>query len=1542
MILMRGRSGLLFLLGLLFFLPLPAQIGQVRFQQLTVADGLSDQYINCVFQDSRGFLWIGTANGLNRYNGYEFTVFEYNPGDSQSLSSNWVRVIEEGQEGHLWVGTEKGLNRWDPRTGKFRRFLHEEDNSNSIGHDHIFALHCDAQGSLWVGTKAPGLYRYSPDTGAFEYYRYSSDSLSSDDAVKSILEDEQGWLWLGTWNNGLYHFNPATGESVHYTHKPGQPGSLSNNAAWALHQDNPNRLWIGTYGGGLNRLDIPSGVFTAYQHGSNDPESLSHDAAWALCPGPQGRLWIGANGGGLNLFDPEAGTFQHFRYEPGNPSSISNDAVRAVYQGQDGLLWAGTNNGLNYFSSRAGQFHLYQQVTEPYNGLSSNAVWSIHQYQPGSLWVGTFNGAVHRLDLSTGQFEAFAYDEETDRRDNKSPVYSLQGSREGGLWVGTFGDGLHYLPLGQGAPLHFRNEEKDTSSLSSNAILSLFEDANGVLWVGAYNGLNRLDNTRKQFRHYSHGLRGANGQGDDAVWDIAESKDGYLWLATSGGLKRFDRNKEAFRQYLHDPSNAKSLSYNAVRSVYEDSRGWIWAGTRNGLNRLIPGEETFATYSVRDGLPSNAIYGILEDETGRIWISTTKGLSCLDPDTGRFRNFDANDGLQGSSFNVGAYCKSPFSDILFFGGDNGFNAFHPKDIRVDSLPPPVVITTVLAFRPGEQEPSRLIRTVSGEKALRFSHRDNIITFEFAALSFSKPDKNRYAYQLEGLNDHWVPLGGERKITFTNLAPGAYTFRVKGSNGDGVWNEEGAAAPFLIVPPWWWNSLSQGLYLLALAGLLWLIYRWRTRAQRRKIRWQQKELAREKQVSERLRQIDRLKDQFLANTSHELRTPLQGIIGLSEGLYHRIEDRESREDLSMVISSGKRLNSLVNDILDFSKLKNFDLELNLKAVELHVLAEVVLRNNRPLIRGKTLQLINAVPDGLPTAQGDENRLQQILYNLLGNAIKFTEKGHVRIGARQKEEAGMQMLEVFVEDTGIGIPEDKREVIFQEFEQGDGSATREFSGTGLGLSISKRLVELHGGSLWVESEVGQGSVFFFTLPVSGEQASSSLSNRPVAGLNPATAAVVETANGKGEERPTRFHHGVGNEEDRIRILVVDDEPVNQQVLKNHLSSGFYELVQAMNGEEAMRHLESSAPFDLVLLDVMMPRMSGYEVCRKIREKHLASELPVIMVTAKNQVEDLVQGLSLGANDYLAKPFSREEFLARIQTHIDLHRIFDVTERFIPNEFLRTLGRERITEVELGDFAQREVTVFFSDIRDYTGLAERMTPEENYRFVNAFNGRMGPIIQKNQGFVNQYLGDAIMAIFTENPADALKAAVEMQQDLHKYNAERHKKGRAPIRIGVGLHSGSLIMGIIGDRKRMDAATISDTVNTASRIESLTKHYGASILLSEDSLDKITDKEAFHLRFLGQVLMKGKREAIGLYECFGGDSSQLLERKLATLSQFREGQNHYLSGNFQEAMKAFEEVLRANPDDATTQLFLNRIAHYLTHGTPEGWTGVELMEEK
>ncbi len=689
---------------------------------------------------------------------------------------------------------------------------------------------------------------------------------------------------------------------------------------------------------------------------------------------------------------------------------------------------------------------------------------------------------------------------------------------------------------------------------------------------------------------------------------------------------------------------------------------------------------------------------------------------------------------------------------------------------------------------------------------------------------------------------------------------------------------------------------------------------------------------EKERVKELQKIDELKDEFLANTSHELRTPLNGIIGLSESLKDGAAGELSSkaiENLDMIVNSGKRLSNLVNDILDFSKLKNKDLALSLQPIDLYSVTDLVLKVSEFLATGKALRLINSIPKDISLVEADENRLEQILYNLIGNAIKFTETGKVEVNALESD----GMLSISITDTGIGIPEEKFESIFQSFEQTDGSTVREYGGTGLGLSVTKQLVELHGGTILVNSEINKGSTFTFTLPISKKNRKEF--DATITGKLSQRVQKIDDSNELIQETISKENNV------SIRILIVDDMVVNRRVLDNHLTLAGYDIVEASNGKEALKLIETEN-FDLVLLDIMMPNMSGYEVCEKIREQYLTSELPVVLLTAKNRVNDLVMGFNVGANDYLTKPFSKNELLSRIKTHLNLNGIHKATSRFVPSEFLKSVGRDAITDVVLGDHIQKKVTVLFTDIRDYTSLSESMTPEQNFKFVNAYVGRMGPLIQNNHGFVNQYLGDGIMALFPQDASDALKASIDMQKTIQDYNVKRIEEGYKPIHVGMGLHTGDLVMGIIGDLYRNDTAIIADTVNTASRMEGVTKYYGANIIVSEASLNTIENKQDYNFRYLGKVKVKGKNNTIAIYECFDGDTTESVRLKTKTLKHFEKGLNHFYNKEFPKASAAFDTVLTKNPDDLVAKYFITKSAEYTISGTPENWNMVNTMKAK
>ncbi len=702
-------------------------------------------------------------------------------------------------------------------------------------------------------------------------------------------------------------------------------------------------------------------------------------------------------------------------------------------------------------------------------------------------------------------------------------------------------------------------------------------------------------------------------------------------------------------------------------------------------------------------------------------------------------------------------------------------------------------------------------------------------------------------------------------------------------------------------------------------------------------------------NEQLQRLDEIKDEFLANTSHELRTPLNGMIGIAESMIDGATGELSelqKQNLLLVAQSGHRLANLVNDILDFSKLQHNSIELQLKPVELRAIAEVVLTLSQSLIKGKNLRLINRIPQEFPAAFADENRLQQILYNLVGNGIKFSESGTVEVSAtlqavnNQQPTTNNQIM-ITVADTGIGIPEHHLDRIFESFEQGDGSTAREYGGTGLGLAVTKQLVELHGGKIWVESTVGKGSRFTFTLAIApgsvemvpppvalDEDSSSSWEKSATPNEAIEKVAVSLVSSPEKTDLPQKTHPILIDQPDpelpdleKFKVLIVDDEPVNLQVLVNYLSLQNYSITQASNGQEALNLVANGFKPDLILLDVMMPKMTGYEVCKKLREHFSASELPVLMLTAKNQVSDMVEGFDNGANDYLSKPISKNELIARIKTHMKLAKINLAYGRFVPHEFLRLLHKESILDVKLGDQSKREMSILFSDIRDFTSMSELMTPEETFQFINDYLSCLEPAIVEHGGFIDKYIGDAIMALFSQSADDAVKAGISMLTRLQEYNQNRIQAGKMPIKIGVGINTGDLMLGTVGGKDRMDGTVISDAVNLASRLEGLTKNYRVPLLISHQTFLKLENPNDYAIRLIDRVQVKGKSEMVTVFEVFDADPPKIKAAKLLTQSAFEQAIFLYNQQQYREAAELLEDCLSKNPGDQGIELYLERI---------------------
>ncbi len=1270
-----------FAAGVLPILAQPLAAENLRCKHLTVEDGLAHTMVWKVHQDRLGFIWLATATELQRWDGHSFKSYKNDPDDPGSLSANSVLEIHEDPRGVLWLGTRGGgLNRYDRTQERFVQYRHDPDDPASLSADTIWGLTTDRAGSLWVGTTA-GLDRLDAG-GAFAHYRHDPtdpDSLSPG-WVYAIAEDRQGDLWIAT-HGGLDRLTARRGEGafIHYRHDPGDPESLGHDSVLAILEDRDGDLWVGT-SAGLDRFDR-SGRFERIVHRDAAPGSLSPETVTAIVEDPEGDLWIAHLGGGLSRLaaDRAAGRqLVRYRHDPGDAHGLSSDQLYDLEVDGTGSLWIAGREGLDVFDRRRERFTVYRRG---FAGMAGHQVWAIAEDRSGVLWIGTEDGGLAGFDRARQTAV-----ETADLTGISAQAVLEDRHRE--LWVGTATRGLLRLDRDRRLVATYQPDPRDPGSLAGAYVRQLLEDRQGRLWVGGQKPLQRFSRGPGQERFVTPGSATDDRSGA-GIYDLYEDRSGDLWIATTEGLERYDEAADAFVRYRHDPRDRNSLSSNVIHALLEDASGVFWIGTSAGLNRWHPERGEFRHFRERDGLPSDSVVGVQQDQAGRLWLATAAGISRFDPRSQSFRNYDAADGLHDTELFIGADHQNGRGE-LFFGGTRGLTSFFPDRIEDDSEPPAVVLTELrLAGEPARlrhlDPQSPLRRTITDTRELVLDHGQKAFSLEFAALHFANPRKNRYAYRLEGFDQGWSPTDARRPVArYTNLDAGRYLFRVKASNPDGVWNEDGATLRITVLPPPWRTWWAYTLYGLALATAV-VAY---VRSHRRELRRERQAAAHERAMSDRLREVDRLKDEFLANTSHELRTPLYGITGLAESLIDGAAGElpaAARTDLAMLVHSGRRLTALVDDILDFSKLKHQSLELDLRPVDLHALVDVVLTLSRPIAGSKPLRLVNAVAQDLPAALADENRLQQILHNLVGNAVKFTEAGEVEVSAAVRLAEGpaagepLEKMVVSVRDTGIGIPQAQQERIFQAFAQADASIEREFGGTGLGLAVTRQLIDLHGGHLCVESVLGEGSTFVFDLEIAGDSAEARQDARAsiprvarMAGTR--MAAAGNAAAPSDEKSVVRELAPSVVPGDRASVMVVDDEPVIRQVVSHQLTAHGFRVIPAAGGPEALRLLGERS-IDLVILDVMMPRMSGFEVCRKLREDHALEELPVIFLTARNRAEDLVVGLAAGANDYLPKPVSKSELLARVQTHVALLRVNRQLVGMVSERTSQLAERERL---------------------------------------------------------------------------------------------------------------------------------------------------------------------------------------------------------------------------------------------------------------------------
>lgn len=885
-----------------------------RIARVALEQGLSNTAVWSVLRDSQGFMWFGTLDGLARYDGYKLQFFTSSLADPTSLSENKIRTLYEDRAGNLWIGTwSGGLNRFDRKTETFTRYLNAPEKSDSLSNNSAFAIYEDKAGALWIGTRGGGLNRFEAATGGFSHYRHAPEQPASlgNDNIFAILPDDDSGLWLAT-DGGLDHFDPATGTFRHYRHNADDPASLSSDAARVLYEDKSGSLWVGTLGGGLDRFDRQSESFTHFRNREGDPHSLSSDLVLSIQQDGSGALWVGTVGGGVNRLNVDTGRFLQFEPNDTDPDALAPRDIYAIEENA-GLLWFGTDNGVSMLNLAAKPFQGMKHDPDDSNSLADNEINSIYAESDHVLWVATANTGLNRIDRETGKVTHYRHDPADPNSIGSDEVWSIAPARGGGLWLAHYGGGLDKFNPNAGRATHYRHDPDDPTSLASDLATSVREDASGIVWIGTWDaGLERFDPTSASFTHFPHDQGDPNSLSDNSVLSISEDRNGTLWVGTvSGGVNRFDAATATFTRYQADGNKPGGLASNSVNGVYLDRAGTFWVATwGGGFARLNPATGAAVNYGRSSGLPSDSVYAILEDGHGRLWLSTSNGLSRFDPRTETFRNYDQYDGLPSNSFEASVAAQGPNGEMLF-GTSSGLVAFYPDQIQDDLSVPPVVITDfLLANKPvAIGEDSVLRQAIEVTDKLALSYEDRVVSFEFAALSYATPQKNRYRYMLEGFDTEWVEVGSDRRlVTYTNLDPGDYVFRVLGSNADGIWNTVGATLPLTITPPWWqalWFRASALVLILGAVagGLAWQQYQ----AQVQQRRLEAMVVERTRELQDARHQISTLFDNsplgiIVTQLSGEIlavNRAIQRITGYTEGellelnvrsLYARVEQR----------------------------------------------------------------------------------------------------------------------------------------------------------------------------------------------------------------------------------------------------------------------------------------------------------------------------------------------------------------------------------------------------------------------------------------------------------------------------------------------------------------------------------------------------------------------------------------------------------------------------------------------------------------------------
>ena len=1189
-----------------FFITIFCQAQSVEehyyFKNLSIRNGLSQNTVNAILQDRKGFMWLGTKDGLNRYDGLSFRKFKHDAANPRSIGNSFITSLYEDFNGNIWVGTDAGVYIYYPEKEAFEEFDCQSLEKTRIERS-VSMIAGDKQGRVWIAVEAQGMFCYDARQKLLRNYPLSEISSN----IKCFTFDSGGTLWLGFYGDGLYYSK----DNLATVHPYGSPEDgkreFEGGVITKIVQGNYNCLYIGSVKEGVSELNLTSGQVRNLLAIDESGESIF---CRDLLPYSDNELWIGTESG-IYIYNLRTAQFIHLRASLYDSYSLSDNAIYALYKDREEGLWIGSYfGGVDYYPRQYTYFAKYYPKNIA-NSLHGKRVREFCRADDGTLWIGTEDGGLNHFNPKTKEFHFF----EPSAGFTNIHGLCMDGSH---LWVGTFSKGLRVIDTRTGVVLRTYTEGHTPHSLNDNSIFSICRTSAGEIYLGTLFGLLRYNRTQDNFDCIPE----LNGK---FVYDIKEDSYGNLWLATyANGAYCYDVSARRWKNYVFDAEDEKSLPYDKVLSVFEDSYRQIWLTTQGGGFCLFhPDTETFTRYGLKDGLPNDVVYQIVEDDDRFLWLTTNNGLVRFDPKTMEMKVFSTANGLPTNQFNYRSGFKDEAGNI-YLGSINGFVAFDPRTFAENRQVPAVAITDFLLFNKevsvGETD-SPLKSSITFSDKVVLTADQNSFSFRIAALSYQAPRMNKLMYKLEGFDEGWLTIGESPLVTYSNLGYGDYVFKVKASNSDGVWNEQETSLHLSILPPFYLSGWAYCFYVLFFMGCLVCVIFYFKRRNYRKQHRQMEMLEQEKE-----REVYHAKIDFFTNVAHEIRTPLTLIKGPLENIILKKEvDSETKEDLYIMKQNTERLLNLTNQLLDFRKTETRGFRLNFTECDVvAVLRETYFRFTS-LAKQKGLDFILELPQECFMADVNQEALTKIISNLLNNGVKYAST-YLRISLETDE----KVFHIRTFNDGEMIPDTMKEEIFKPFVRLD-KEDEVTTGTGIGLALSRSLAELHQGSLMMEKGE-EVNCFCLTLPVN-QDSTITLSAENV-------SQVEENSCGwEQEETDTK--------EKKPMILVVEDNPDMLAFIRKQLTTE-YSVLTAMNGIEALAVLDNHY-VNLVVSDVMMPQMDGFELCKTIKSDLSYSHIPVVLLTAKTNIQSKIEGLELGADAYIEKPFSVEYLLANISSLI-----------------------------------------------------------------------------------------------------------------------------------------------------------------------------------------------------------------------------------------------------------------------------------------------------